>query len=158
MKNIRLVFLAVFIFTISGYAQMRHFGHNPGMEKIEQLEKIKLIETLKMDEETTLRFFARRSEMMIKTDSLMKTGEEIINKMAMLVDDKTKDHTKELKTLINKFDEVQKSVQKLRSDFVKSLDDILTTEQIAKMIIFDRNFKDELRRVLIRGKKPKFRD
>ena len=158
MKNIRLVFLAVFIFTISGYGQMRHFGHNPGMEKIEQLEKIKLIETLKMDEETTLRFFARRSEMMIKTDSLMKKGEEIINKMAMLVDDKTKDHTKELKTLINKFDEVQKSVQKIRSDFVKSLDDILTTEQIAKMIIFDRNFKDELRRVLIRGKKPKFRD
>ena len=158
MKQLKLILLLSLIFIICSYAQMRHFDHQPGREKIEQLEKIKLIETLQMDEETTLRFFARRSEMMIKVDSLRKQSDEIIIKMAKLVNDENKNHSDELKTLINEFDGNQENMQKLRSNFVKSLGDILTTEKIAKMIIFDKNFKDELRRVLIRGKKSKFRD
>ena len=39
-------------------------------EKIEQLEKIKLIEALDMDEQTTLKFFARRNESRSRIDKL----------------------------------------------------------------------------------------
>ena len=62
MKTL-LSILFVITFVFSNYGQeFRHPMQREARGKIDELEKIKLIDVLQMNEETTLRFFARRSE------------------------------------------------------------------------------------------------
>ena len=59
-KLLFVIFFVAFIVSINAQ-QERHRWKNE-IDKYEQLEKVKLIEVLNLDEETTLKFFARRNE------------------------------------------------------------------------------------------------
>ena len=48
-------------------------------DRLEQLEKIKLIESLDLDEETSIRFFARRNDSKNQIRELEKKAEDIIS-------------------------------------------------------------------------------
>jgi hypothetical protein len=48
----------------------------------------------------------------------------------------------------------RESIEIKRNQFVNSLDDILSTEQIAKLIVFEKRFRDEIRNVLF-DRKPR---
>ena len=127
-------------------------------ERLSQLEKIKLIETLEMDEETTLKFFARRNEHRMKIDQLVALGDEAIQKMEVILKSGKYSTTEELKSLIEEANSIHSRIEQEKSNFINSLEDILSTEQIAKLIIFERKFKDELKRVLFRDRKFKNRE
>ena len=127
-------------------------------ERLSQLEKIKLIETLEMDEETTLKFFARRNEHQMKIDQLVALGDEAIQKMEVILKSGKYSTTEELKSLIEEANSIHSRIEQEKSNFINSLEDILSTEQIAKLIIFERKFKDELKRVLFRDRKFKNRE
>ena len=64
----------------------------------------------------------------------------------------------ELKSLIEEANTIHSKIVQAKSDFINSLDDILTTDQIAKLIIFERRFKDELKRAMFKGRKYRNQD
>ena len=127
-------------------------------DKLNQLEKIKLIEVLEMDEETTLRFFSRRNEHQLKIDELVKRTDEIITQMEFIFKAGIVYTEAELKSLIEEANTIHPEIVQTKSDFINSLDDILTTDQIAKLIIFERRFKDELKRAMFKGRKYRNQD
>lgn len=127
-------------------------------EKLKHLEKIKLIETLDMDEETTLRFFSRKNELEKKIDSLTEQAEQVINQMEIIFKAGKVYTEAELKSLINEVNTIHSEVEKEKSNFINSLDDIFTTEQIAKFIIFERRFKDELKKAMFKERKYRSKD
>lgn len=137
------------------FGQDGHFGpkDKEAAEKIFQLEKIKLIEVLEMDEETAIRFFARRSELKKATDEIQNKIEEIIknleaaNKAGKVYTDN------ELITYINDFNNLHLQMGQRRTEFINSLNDILTYDQIGRLIVFERKFKDELRKALFKERK-----
>ena len=49
---------------------------------------------------------------------------------------------------------MQLQFDKGRVDFVNSLSDILSYEQIGKLIIFEKRFRNEVRKLLIKERKP----
>jgi hypothetical protein len=124
-------------------------GKNPS-KKIENLEKIKLIETLKLDGDNSVRFFARRDEHNRKLREISKQSEEVIEKMNKLLNDKPEKNSVELKKLSDESLKLDKQMSKERISYVSSLYDILTNEQVAKLIVFERNFKKEIRNFLIK--------
>jgi len=137
------------------FGQDGHFGpkDKEAAEKIFQLEKIKLIEVLEMDEETAIRFFARRSEFKKATDEIQNKIEEIIKNLEV-VDKAGKVYTEnELITYINDFNNLNLQMSQRRTEFINSLNDILTYDQIRRLIVFERKFKDELRRALFKERK-----
>jgi len=137
------------------FGQDGHFGPKDKVaaEKIFQLEKIKLIEVLEMDEETAIRFFARRSELKKTTDEIQNKIEEIIKNLEV-VDKAGKVYTEsELITYINDFNNLNLQMSQRRTEFINSLNDILTYDQIRRLIVFERKFKDELRRALFKERK-----
>ena len=137
------------------FSQDGHFGPKDKVaaEKIFQLEKIKLIEVLEMDEETSIRFFARRSELKKATDEIQNKIEEIIKNLEV-VDKAGKVYTEsELITYINDFNNLNLQMSQRRTEFINSLNDILTYDQIRRLIVFERKFKDELRRALFKERK-----
>lgn len=119
--------------------------------KLAQLEKVKLIETLKMDEETTLRFFARRTEFLDRVQQINQNSDEIINKLADSFDENNLSES-EYKKLIKEINTNDEQMFREKINFVNSLEDLLTEEQIAKMIVFERKFKEEIRKILTKGR------
>jgi hypothetical protein len=153
------ILLGLFLFAhIEVYAQKGDKPPRHMRERISQLEKIKLIETLEMDEETTLKFFSRKSELQKKIDGLAGKADEIIQRMENIIQEEKNTSSEELKSLINEANSIHFQIEKSKSDFIISLDDILSTEQVAKLIVFERRFREELRRVLFRDRKRKNRD
>ena len=158
MKVLFLAISLIIVSSIQSFSQMHDNPPHRMRDKLNQLEKIKLIEVLEMNEETTLRFFSRRNEHQTKIDELTKRADEIITQMEVIFKAGKVYTEEELKSLVEEANTNHTEIVQAKSDFINSLDDILTTEQIAKLIIFERRFKDELKRAMFRGRKYRNQD
>ncbi|MCW8802980.1 MAG: hypothetical protein OQK57_01185 [Ignavibacteriaceae bacterium] len=154
MKNINLGLILLFIFSTAAFSQKGKWQDEEAREKFEQLEKIKLIETLEMDEETTLRFFSRQLEHRKQQDEIQEEIRAKIDDLDVTFKSGRVATTEEIKSSINEINTLQLQFDKNRVDFINSLSDILSYEQIAKLIIFEKRFRNELRKLLIRERRP----
>ncbi len=157
MKTL-LSFLFILSITFLNYGQADYHRMQRGpMGKIEELEKIKLIETLQMNEETTLRFFARRTEHQNKLRELSQKANEQLDKISDYIKKNGDKNSVELKKMINDYLSYGEAIAREKTNFINSLSDILTYEQISKLLVFEKNFRDELRKIIFRGRMRKDR-
>lgn len=154
MKNINFSLLILLMLSTTLFAQRGKWQDEEAREKFEQLEKIKLIETLEMDEETTLRFFARRSEHRKQQDEIQEKIRQKIDNLDVIFKSGRVATINEIKSDVNEINNLQLQFDKSRVEFVNSLSDILSYEQIAKLIIFEKRFRNEVRKLLIKERKP----
>jgi len=154
MKNIKLVLLIILLFSTALIAQKGKWQDEEAREKFEQLEKIKLIETLEMDEETTLRFFSRRSEHRKQQDEIQEKIKSNIDNLDVMLKSGRVVATEEFKSKIDEINNLELQLEKNKVEFLNSLFDILSYEQIAEMIIFEKRFRNEVRKLLIRERRP----
>ena len=154
MKKIIFLFLFSILFTAGIKAQEMIFHgqrHGP-LKKIEELERVKLIEALNMDEQTTLKFFARRNEYRRKQADFFQKSNELIGKLDEEIN-KGKPDSDDLKRLIKEYLVIENDISNNRENFVKSLNDILSPEQIGKYLVFERKFREEIREVIFRERR-----
>ena len=78
MKNIVITILALVILSSISYPQKMRDRMKQNRGKLEQLEKIKLIEALDLNEETAIRFFARRNDFKNEINNLEDNSDEIL--------------------------------------------------------------------------------
>ncbi len=79
MKNLIISVLVLFILTAVSYPQKMRDKILKNKDKLEQLEKIKLIESLDLNEETSIRLFSRRNDLKKEIERLENRNEEIIS-------------------------------------------------------------------------------
>jgi len=151
MRKVFFIIGTLFLFT-STIAQMHDGPRHHMREKLEQLKKIKLIETLNMDEETTLRFFSRRNKLRMKANEIKEKGEYNFRQLDSMLKAGKSYTDEELRSLIDETKSIPLQIEKTRLEFISSLNDILTPEQIASFILFERKFKEKLRNVLVRDR------
>ncbi len=136
----------------SGWAQddrFMHEGRHRG--RLAELEKIKLIETLQMDEETTLRFFARRSEHMSDQKKLMEARRELLEQLENKFKNEEKLTDEEYQESLENLMKSEKQALNNRISFYNSLKDILSAEQLAKLAVFEFSFMKEIRNIMRKG-------
>jgi hypothetical protein len=158
MKNIYFAMLVVLV-VVSAVFPQRRFGRDDDMrERMAELEKIKLIEVMEMDEETTLRFFSRRAEFQKQHEKMRQELhlkidllEATLKSARMVTDD-------ELQSMINEVAEINLALEKHKIEFVNSLSDVLSYDKIARYVVFERRFKEELRRLILHERKPPMRE
>ncbi|HCY77883.1 MAG TPA: hypothetical protein DHV28_18405 [Ignavibacteriales bacterium] len=124
-------------------------------EKLEQLEKVKLIEALDLNEDVAVRFFSRRNESRKEIESFEQKADDLLVEIEKSFDADQKSIEGKQKQMISDFLSTRELIDKRRHEFIKSLDDILTTEQICKLIVFEKKFRDEIRSVLLDRRLPK---
>ncbi|RPI64869.1 MAG: hypothetical protein EHM44_02410 [Ignavibacteriales bacterium] len=122
-------------------------------EKLDQLEKIKLIEALDLDEETSIRFFARRNDSKKEIQELEMKAEDIISELEKSFNSENKNQSENQKQLISEMLKTRESIELKRNQFISSIYDILTVEQIGRLIVFEKKFRDEIRQVLFDKKR-----
>ncbi len=154
MKVLVSIISIMLFFSSCLFAQKGKWEDDELRAKFEELEKIKLIEVLQMDEETTLRFFARQSEHKKQQDEIQDKIRANIDNMESLLKSEKNVGNEEIKSKIDEINKLQLQFEKNRVDFINSLPDILSYEQIAQLIIFEKRFRSEVRKMIMKDRRP----
>jgi hypothetical protein len=153
MKKIIAAVLFVLIAVLAVNAQDKKHSDQGPLKKIEELEKIKLVETLGMDEQTTLKFFARRTKYREEQAQLLMSIRTLIDQMSDLTKKNDSKTEEELKKMMDQYQDIENTIIRKKQEFYNSLKDILTYKQIAKVLVFERKFKDEIRAALMQDRR-----
>lgn len=153
MLNKIFPIISVILFYTSTVFSQGHGKMKP-MQKMEELKKIKLIEVLQMDEETSIKFFTRRAEHMRRIEEITESSKNKIDQINGMIEDKNES---KLKKSIDEYMNMQDTMIKERQNFLKSASEILTTQQMAKLLVFEERFRSEVSELLFheRFKKPR---
>jgi len=154
MKAISLLVLIGLFISTNIFSQKGKWQDEEMRAKFEELENIKLIETLKMDEETTLRFFSRKSAHKLQQDEIQEKIKSNIDNLDVMLKSGSAATTEEMKSKIDEINNLELQLDKNKVEFINSLSDILSYEQIAEMIIFEKRFRNEVRKLLMRDRRP----
>lgn len=152
MKFLFFILLAILpILNSNGQDIKRQDWQRP--HRVEQLERIKLIESINMTEEQSVRFFARRNEHRKEIENIEKKIDE-----SMLEIDRILNSGEIKESALKKLNEDilsnREKIENKRKQFILSLNDILSTEQISKLLLFERRFREEIRDLIIKRRKP----
>jgi hypothetical protein len=153
MKFLFLGFLLL-LFSFEALPQERR-GHNP-QKRIQQLEKIKLVETLELNDETAVKLFNIKDSHQKNMLQLREKSDEILDKIeeTLLSGESTKTNT--LNKLVQEFKFYEEEIYKSREKFLSDIESLLKPEKYAEYLVFERNFKTEIRD-LIMGERMKRR-
>lgn len=144
MKRILLLLLIAIPLSITA----QNKPNKRSMEKFETWERAKTIELLDLDEETAVRFFARKNEHHKKMKEIMHQRFALLEKLENEVKESggsDKYFGDQMEILLS----IEQKISKERENYFRSLTDILTKSQIVKLLVFDNKFKRELREVIM---------
>jgi len=154
MKTLSLFIICVLLVSVELFPQKGKWRDEEMRERFEELEKIKLIESLQLDEETTLRFFARQSAHKSEQKEIQENIRTNIDELDLIFKSGRVVTDAEIQLKIDEINTFQLQIETNRIEFINSLYDILTVEQVAQLIIFEKRFRNEVRRMIMRDRKP----
>jgi hypothetical protein len=160
------IVLMLFALSAISFAQEMHQPPGPPMDKdgqkmqdfrnrLEELEKLKIIDALHMDEQTTLKFFARRGEHKTKYRNYRDEQKKILDQMSSDISGKDSTNSEELKKNVERYLYFEKEIEKEQVSYINSLYDILTPKQVSELLIFQNKWMEDLKDILLRNR---FRD
>lgn len=153
MKTIISLISLSLLLSVFGHSQTFENRKQKNRDKLEQLEKVKLIEALDLSEESAVRFFARRNDFKKELEELENKSIEVFGDLEKTLDSSDKSSEALQKKLINEYISLREKTELRKKVFINSLNDLLTVEQISKYIIFERKFRDEIRNLLFKRRK-----
>jgi len=158
MKKMFLPVIIVFILFSSGYSQqrMRQGQDQRPLQRIEQWERLKLIDALSLNEETAIRFFARRHENQKKMKEILDQRDDAIRELEDGIRNGNQNDAT-FKDKLNALLLLENNISKERENFLRSLSDLLSPMQIAKLVVFETRFRKEVRESLM-GKGKSLKD
>jgi hypothetical protein len=160
--KINIVLMLIALSAIS-FAQEMHGRPGPPIDKdgqkvqdfknrLEELEKLKIIDALHMDEQTTLKFFARRGEHKTKYKNYRDEQKKILDEMTSDLSGKDSTNATELKKNINSYLYIEKEIEREEVSYVNSLYEILTPKQVSELLIFQNKWMEDLKDILFRNR------
>lgn len=154
MKRLFYFVFIVCLLSQSGFAQEQQQGHHNARKRLDELEKLKLMEILNLDEEKMVKFFSKRSEFSDRVNSLYSQKNQKLNQIEKSLEATDKNDAS-FKRLNNEILEIEEDIVKAKVDYISSLNSVLSHEQISKVILFERNFKRELRTLIFNERRGK---
>jgi translation initiation factor 2 beta subunit (eIF-2beta)/eIF-5 len=149
MKYIQVVSIAFFL--ISGIclnliAQDRPQMRGPASERIEQFKKVRLMEVLKMDEETSIRFFARYDKYAETLHAIQKDHNTLIDQLHKLT--KSNANNSDIEQALKDIGMSEEKIAETRSKFLEELKGVISIKQVAEYVVFERDFNKNLREIM----------
>ena len=113
-----------------------------------------MIDALNLDEETAIRFFARRHENQKKMKEILDQRDDAIRELEDEIRNGNQSdavYKDKLSVLLS----LENNISKERENFLRSLGDLLSPMQIAKLVVFESRFRKEVRESLMgKGRPP----
>jgi len=146
MKTFLKRFLIVFpVFCSAASGQEMPIG-GPARERIEQFKKIRLMEMLKLDEETSIKFFARYNKHQDQLREITTKRDGLVDQLAALRKANAADA--EYEKVFKEIQSAESRIIEERSKFLQDLKSVISTKQVAEYIVFERNFNRQLMQLM----------
>lgn len=127
-----------------------HAQQGKGREKAEQLEKLKMIEALNLDEETAIKLIVRTKDFRRKIMAITEASDSVLGEMDKALTDKA---TRQYKKLADDFIKNEALKLKARADYYASAAEILSEEQMLRLMIFEKEFRKELQDLMFKNRR-----
>jgi len=119
-------------------------------QRVAQLKKLKLIETLDMNEQTAEKFFVRYNAEQKKVDDAIKALNDAMRELEKLLSqDPKKVMPEQFKPLSDVVLEKQAQMQTAVSERLRSIRSVLDERQYAKFLLFEQKFQEQVRKTLL---------
>jgi len=148
--RIPLIIMFLALLDASAFAQFDGPPDGPpdgrARERLEELRRLKMVEALKLDEEQAVRLTVRERKFRESEKELREQRTELLKELQDLIEDDADDAA--LKAAIENLSALSVKMTEQRQEYVFSLQDILSMEQIARLVIFEHRFAEEVRRII----------
>ncbi|NOX18632.1 MAG: hypothetical protein GXO87_10190 [Chlorobi bacterium] len=142
-----IAFYFVFSIAVNAQGEFFHGRMNPErMKKIDQLERVKLMDILEVDDETLVKFLKELREFKFNTWELFAQKDSLAKQVQKDLEDKATDDERITKT-IDKLFEIDRQTCELKSKFLKDAKSTLPPKELAKFILFEQRFRRELMKI-----------
>ena len=118
----------------------------PAAERIEQYKKVRMMDELKLDEETSIRFFARYNSHQEELRKLNDKRNELIDELQALRRRNASDA--DYRKVLNELKVLANPAIELREEYFTDLAEIFSPKQMAEYFIFERKFIQNLREIM----------
>jgi len=110
-------------------------------ERISTLKKVKLLEVLDLDESTSEKVLLKYNAWENKIEDQMKKIDEVEEDLVKAI---KKGNKEDIKNISSKFEKERDKIVQIAMERDKDMKSILTDEQYAKYLIFEKRFRREL--------------
>lgn len=117
-------------------------------ERFKNLKKMKLLEVLNLDEQTSDKFLAKYTAWESKLDSKKDELDQLAEELEKSIKENLSEEEIAKKT--QKFIETQNELLKLTNDRISDLKPLLNKTQFGKYILFEYKFMQEIQRILFK--------
>ena len=120
-------------------------------ERVEQLKKMKMIEVLDLDEETSEKFFTRYNNLQKKVDAAYDEVRDAQRTLDEAVDNKLS--AADIERLTNTLLQKQNALQEANNEKIRAMKAVLSEEQYARYVMFEQKFLQELQKAIMHRKR-----
>ena len=145
-KLLLTITLVLFAFIGRAAAQDALPFEGPATERIEQYKKIRLMEFLKLDEETSIRFFSRYNRFVEDLKVLNDRKNAYIDELQVMV--RREASEQDFEEQFGELEALGAETMELRKAYLDDLSALLPTKKVAAYVVFERNFYRNLRDLL----------
>lgn len=147
-----IVLIAAISFPLKAQRGNMHDDDRP--RRLEQFERLKLLEILDMEEEIAVKFFSRRKEYKENLRDIHKKIDDVSKKLEdILADSKSSSRKDDIQKQVDLYFSLEQQITKLKQDFMNSIRELLTDEQLAKYTIFEIRFPREIQKLIFENRK-----
>lgn len=146
---LKKMIFSVFLFSMLSFAQKGFEGPPPRNERMEQLINARLIKSLDLDEETSVRFFARRNAHRQKMKELSEKRDSILKYLHNQLKGEKGSYFSIIQASLN----VENEIVAEKNNFINSLNDILSEKQVASFVVFEVKLRREVRNLIMDKRK-----
>ncbi len=116
------------------------------LERVEQFKKIRLMEVLGLDEQTSIRFFARYGKHQRALQDLRRTQMQALGRVQALRKSKAADA--EYGKVIQELLSLEGEGRDAKMKYIDELREVLSSKQIAEYLVFEMRFQQNLRELI----------
>jgi len=146
IQALTLALVLIFLMIENVVAQDQLPLYGPAAERIAQYKKLRLIEVVQMNEETSVRFFARYNKHEENIRSIWRERNNLIDQLQKL--SKSNSNDAAMENIIKDIGMSEEKVLEERTKFIEELREILSIKQLSQFIVFERNFNKNLRELM----------
>jgi Spy/CpxP family protein refolding chaperone len=121
----------------------RNEAQRPASERIESFKKVRMMEAMKLDENQSVKLFARYNDHQDQMKSLERESNELFDKLESQIRSNASEG--EYQQTIGELRSYEKKRTEERQRYFNELKDVLTPKQLAEYMVFERNFARDLR-------------
>jgi len=144
-KTLAIVFLLLVI-QCDALTQQRHQRMQRGADRLETLHQVRMIDALDLDAETAARLSVLFSDHQAKIRELHREIDQLTDELESAIEQEASDEG--LLDLQSQIEAKRNSLHSNRIQFYRDAGSILTTRQVAKLIVFERNFQRDIREIM----------